>query len=137
MLKFCNKSKWLKRWKFQFIGKIKKYSSFSYGENLWGKFTKKICWENLREKFARKICEKNLRGKIVGKMPCLINQENRLKCGSPAFDQLQFLWQAFQISFGQEKLMRNDIINNNWIDAKYHQMAFWSVLVHLMEILQE
>ena len=63
-----------------------------YGENLWGNFTGKICGENLR-------------GKFMGKMPCLINQENRLKYESPAFDQLQlqFLWKAFQISFGQEK----------------------------------
>lgn len=60
-----------------------------------------------------KICRENLHGQFIGKMPCLINQENRLKCGSPAFEQLQFLWQAFQISFGQEKLMRNDILNNN------------------------
>ena len=30
-----------------------------------------------------------------------------------------------------------DIINNNWIDAKHHQMAFRSVLVHLPEILEE
>ena len=42
----------------------------------------KIYGENLRGKFA---------GKIYGKMPCLINQENKLKSGSPAFDQLQFL----------------------------------------------
>ena len=68
----------------------------------------KIYGENLRGKFAGKICGENLRGKFMGKMPCLINQENRLKCGSAAFDQLQFLWQAFQISFGQEKLMRNE-----------------------------
>ena len=135
MVKFCNKSKWLKRWKFLFTGKIKKYSGFSYGENLWGKFLKgKICGGNLRGKFAGKICGENLRGKFMGKMPCLINQENRLKYESPAFDQLQFFWQAFQISFGQEKLMRND---NYWIDAKWHQMAFWSVLAHLMETLQE
>jgi hypothetical protein len=48
MVKFCNKSKW----------NIKKYSGFSYGENLWGKFTGKIYGGNLRE---------NLRGKFTGK----------------------------------------------------------------------
>ena len=63
----------------------------TYGENLWGKFTGKRCGENVRGKFAVKICWENLQGKFMGKMPCLINQENRLKCGSPAFDQLQFL----------------------------------------------
>ena len=30
-----------------------------------------------------------------------------------------------------------DIVNNNQINAKYRQMAFWSVLVHLQEILEE
>ena len=30
-----------------------------------------------------------------------------------------------------------DLINSNQIDAKYHQMVFRSVLVHLLEILEE
>ena len=55
MVKFCNKSKWLKRWKFLFTGKIKKYSGFSYGKNLWGKFTGKIygeiLWQNKGKKY--------------------------------------------------------------------------------------
>ena len=35
-----------------------------YGENLWGKFTGKICGENLRGKFTGKIYGENLWGKI-------------------------------------------------------------------------
>ena len=31
----------------------------------------------------------------------------------------------------------DDVINNNRINAKYSQMAFQSVLVHLLEILEE
>jgi hypothetical protein len=57
-----------------------------YGENLRGKFMGKIYGENLRGKFAGKICGENLWGKFL-----IDKSKNRLKCGLPAFDKLQFL----------------------------------------------
>ena len=46
------------------------------------------------------------------------------------------------VIFGEQMLLLCnvcfiEVINNNWIDAKYCQMAFQSVLVHLPEILEE